>query len=129
MIKAISFRTNSINVPMYIGATVADVDDAVDNNREFKKLLWSGKHMQIYAMSIPRGEETGIETHTDNDQYIKIESGRAKILLGGANNEFNYERIIDDDSSVMIPSNTPYNIINAGNEPLKLLSIYAPILV
>ena len=127
MVKTVSFRTNSSSTPTYIGSTVADIDSAVERNKEYKKLLWSGKYMQIYGMSIPIGDEIGLEAH-NNDQFIKIESGRAKIVLGRDNGELNYERIVDDGDTVLILANTPHNVINVGDEDLKLLSIYAPIL-
>lgn len=125
MVRNISFRTNSYNSPTLTGAVVTDLGNLVERNKEVKKLLWSGAHMQIYAMNIPIDSEIGTEVHYDSDQLIQIESGRAKVLLGNSSDGLNYERIVDDDNSIIIAANTWHNIINVGDEPLKLLSIYA----
>jgi mannose-6-phosphate isomerase-like protein (cupin superfamily) len=31
-----------------------------------------------------------------------------------------------DDCAIMVPANYWHNVVNTGNEPLKLYSIYAP---
>ena len=77
-------------------------------------------------MSIETGSEIGPEVHVDTDQFIRIESGRAKVLIGNSAEEFYYQRIIDENYAVIIPAGTWHNIVNIGASPLKLYSIYAP---
>ncbi len=126
MIRKVSFRTNA-QLPSYTSqATVVNIDDEADKNREYRSILWTGNHLQVTLMSIPTGSEIGAEMHSENDQFIKIESGRARVLFGTSNTDFNYERIIDDEYAIIIPAGTWHNVVNIGNEPLKLFSIYAP---
>ena len=83
--------------------------------------------MTIAVMSIPIGGEIGLEIHPDQDQFIKVESGKGKVSFKNSEGATTYERVIDDDYAVIIAANTWHNIYNTGDEPLKLLSIYAPI--
>ena len=105
---------------------IVNIEDATDSNMYFRSTLWTGEHLQVTLMSLKRNEEIGAEVHNDTDQFIRIESGRAKILIGRSAEEFYYQRIVDSDFAVIIPSGTWHNIINVGNTDLKLYSIYAP---
>lgn len=82
--------------------------------------------MQVTVMSINPGEELGAEVHEDTDQFIKIEGGRAKILIGYTADEYYYQRLIDSDFAVIIPAGVWHNIVNLEDSPLKLYSVYAP---
>ena len=55
---------------------------AVDNNN-FRKVLYTSKHSQLVLMSLKPKEEIGEETHTDNDQFFRIESGNGKCIIDG----------------------------------------------
>ncbi|MED7649781.1 UNVERIFIED_CONTAM: cupin domain-containing protein, partial [Lacticaseibacillus paracasei] len=37
----------------------------------------------------------------------------------------NFQRNVYDDSAIVVPAGTCHNVINTGNTPLKLYSIYA----
>ena len=70
-------------------------------------------------MSIEVGDDIGSEVH-ELDQFIRIEQGSAKAVLDGVESELPAEH------AVVIPAGTDHNIINTGNEPLKLYSVYSP---
>ncbi len=105
---------------------VVNIDDATDSNMYFRSTLWTGENLQVTLMSLKRNEEIGAEVHNGTDQFIKIESGRAKILIGRSAEEFYYQRIVDSDFAIIIPSGTWHNIVNVGTSDLKLYSVYAP---
>lgn len=105
---------------------VINIDDAIEDNNNFRSILWTGEHLQVTLMSIAPGGEIGTELHPDADQFIKIKSGRATVMTGTSETEFNYQRIVDDDFAIMIPAGTWHNIVNIGDSPLKLFSVYAP---
>ena len=44
-------------------------------NTFFRKVLYSGKHLQLVLMSLKPGEEIGEEIHQDTDQFFRFESG------------------------------------------------------
>jgi mannose-6-phosphate isomerase-like protein (cupin superfamily) len=72
-------------------------------------------------MALGPGEEIGMETHADVDQFIRVEAGRGTVILDGK------EQPLEDGSAVVIPAGTKHNILNASRtEALKLYTIYSP---
>lgn len=97
---------------------IADIEKETLNNENFRKVLYTASYMQLVVMSIPAGEDIGEEVH-GQDQFIRVESGCGTAVLDGEQHE------LKDDSATVIPAGTKHNIINDGDEPLKLYSIYA----
>lgn len=89
-------------------------------NDNFRKVLFTGKYSQLVVMSINSSEEIGMEIHPNVDQFIRIESGKAKFILNGKESE------ASDDDVVVIPAGTEHNVINTGDGKLKLYTIYSP---
>lgn len=105
---------------------IINIDRATKMNNNFRTALWTGDHLQVTLMSIPAGGDIGIEMHSHLDQFIRIESGRAIVLMGRNRNALREEMRVDGNYAVIIPAGTWHNVINAGVTPLKLYSIYAP---
>lgn len=94
--------------------------DAIENTN-FRKVLYTGKHCQLVLMSLKPNEEIGMEIHSDNDQFFRVEKGEGKCIIDG--NEY----ILGDGSVIVIPSGAEHNVINTSNtEDLKLYTIYSP---
>ena len=90
-------------------------------NSNFRKVLYTAPHSQLVVMSIAPGEDIGMETHKDVDQFIRIEAGAGKAILNGE------EHNLEDGSAVVIPAGTQHNIVNSSrSKPLKLYTIYSP---
>lgn len=104
---------------------VVNIVSVVNNNDYFRSALWTGNNLQVTVMNIEEGDDIGAEIH-EEDQFIKIESGRATVFIGRSAEDFYYQRLIDKDFAVIIPAGTWHNIKNTGDVPLKLYSIYAP---
>lgn len=105
---------------------VTNIDKATRQNRSFRTALWTGRHLQLTLMSIPTGGEIGLEIHPETDQFIRIESGNGMVMMGPAKNRLNFQRPVSDGYAVFVPAGTWHNIINTGNRPLKIYTIYAP---
>lgn len=103
-----------------------DIEDATLHNRNFRTALWTGEHLQLTLMSINVGEDIGVEIHPDVDQFIRIEEGMGIVQIGDNRNNFEYQREVSDDYIIIIPAGKWHNLINTGNKPIKLYSIYAP---
>ena len=95
-------------------------------NNNFRTTLWTGEHMQLTVMSIPVGGEIGLELHPEFDQFLRIEAGFGEVMMGAAENKLNYRSPVSAGFAIIIPAGTWHNLINTGNRPLKLYSIYAP---
>lgn len=105
---------------------VIDIDDAAEQNENFRTALWTGDNIQLTLMSIPIGQEIGLEMHPDTDQFIRIEDGRGMVQMGKERDNLDFTENVDDDYIIIIPAGIWHNLINTGNEPIKLYSIYAP---
>ena len=104
-----------------------NIDRITKTNRTYRTALWTGDHLQVTVMSIPVGGDIGLEIHPHTDQFIRIEDGCALAVMGKRKDCLNIRRRINSDYAVIIPAGTWHNIINIGNVPLKLYSIYAPV--
>jgi mannose-6-phosphate isomerase-like protein (cupin superfamily) len=98
---------------------IANIEDVTKENENFRKVLYTGKNSQLVVMSIQPGEEIGEEVH-ELDQFIRVEDGKGKVILDEVEHE------IEDDWAVVIPAGAKHNVINTGEEPLKLYTIYSP---
>lgn len=105
---------------------IVNIDRLTKINPNYRTALWTGKHLQVTLMSIPVRGDIGLEMHPNTDQFIRIESGRALVLMGNSKNNLNYREQVDGNYAAIVPAGTWHNIINAGNTPLKVYSIYAP---
>lgn len=105
---------------------VVNINDATLQNDNFRTALWTGKHLQLTLMSINVGEDIGLEIHPNLDQFIRIEEGQGIVKMGTNKNNLNFQRRVSDDFAFIIPAGTWHNLINTGNKPIKLYSIYAP---
>lgn len=104
---------------------VVDIENLTEENELFRVAKWTGKYMQMTVMCIQPNEEIGLEKHDDRDQFMQIEAGCGKAQMGTSKDELN-EWEIGDDWAVFVPAGTWHNIINTGEDPLKLYSIYSP---
>lgn len=98
-----------------------NIEKLTVENNNFRHVLYTGKHCQLVLMTLKPNEEIGMETHTENDQFFRFESGTGKVIIDG--NEYE----VTDGDAVIVPAGSSHNIINASNtEPLKLYTIYSP---
>lgn len=105
---------------------IVDVDCFAKKNTNFRTALWTGDCLQVTLMSIPVGCDIGIEKHDNLDQFICIESGYALVKMGKEKDDLCLCKNVNENFAVIIPKCTWHNIINIGNTPLKLFSVYAP---
>ena len=105
---------------------VFNIDHVTTMTRNFRTTLWTGQHLQLTLMCIPISGDIGVEMHADTDQFIRIEKGRAKVMMGTCRHTMREKATVGDQDAVLIPAGTWHNIVNVGCEPLKLYSIYAP---
>ena len=90
------------------------------HNNNYRKVLNTTKYSQLVLMSIPPKEEIGMETHPKTTQFIRVEDGRAHVIIGRKH------FYLKDGDAIVIPPRKRHNIISTGRKPLKLYSIYSP---
>lgn len=106
--------------------SVLNIDEATNQNNNFRIALWTGKYLQVTLMSIKVGEDIGLEIHPYTDQFIRVEDGQGRIRMGKTKDTLDFQANAGDGFAIMIPAGFWHNIINTGNKPLKVYSIYAP---
>lgn len=105
---------------------VVDLEDFTKSNNNFRTAVWTGEKLQMTLMSIEVGGDIGGEIHPENDQFLRIEAGKALVKMGESEDNITFEQEAEDDFGIFIPVGKWHNVINIGDEPLKLYSIYAP---
>jgi mannose-6-phosphate isomerase-like protein (cupin superfamily) len=105
---------------------VADIEELTLKNANFRTAKWTGSNMQMTLMSIKTGSEVGLEVHDSHDQFLRIEQGKAKVVMGKSKDNLDFETEASSDFAIFVPAGYWHNIVNIGNDDLKLYSIYAP---
>lgn len=98
---------------------VENIEKLTLQNKNFRTVLYTAKNCQLVVMSIPVDEEIGAEVH-NLDQFLRIEQGEGKAVLDGVSHK------IVEGTIILVPQGTEHNIINTGQVPLKLYTLYAP---
>jgi mannose-6-phosphate isomerase-like protein (cupin superfamily) len=99
----------------------SNIMDETINNTNFRKVLYTGQHMQLVVMSLKPGEDIGMEVHPNVDQFFRIEKGDCKVIIDEE------EHILTDDMVAIVPAGSMHNVINTSQtEALKLYTIYSP---
>lgn len=99
---------------------IGDIEALVTENIAFRRVLFTGTHMQLVLMTLQVDEEIGQEKHDLVDQFFRIESGTAKIVIDGV------ESILTDGMVAIVPAGSVHNLINTGTGLLRMYTIYAP---
>lgn len=98
---------------------ITNIEKDTLENTDYRRVLYTAKNSQLVLMSIKPGDEIGMEVH-GLDQFIRLEQGTAKVILDEVEHE------IGADDAVVIPAGANHNVINIGDNDLKLYSIYSP---
>ncbi len=99
---------------------IDNIEEKTLENSNFRKVLFTGSHMQLVVMSLKAGEDIGEEVHDTVDQFFRVEEGEAKFVIDGE------ENIVKEDMVAIVPAGSKHNVINVGDGDLKLYTIYAP---
>lgn len=105
---------------------VVNIEEITKLNNTFRTALWTGEHLQLTLMNIPVGESIGLEIHPDTDQFLRLEQGEGLVQMGKDKNNLSFQKRVSNNFAFVVPAGTWHNLINIGNIPIKLYSIYAP---
>lgn len=99
---------------------VADIENMTEHNSDFRRVLYTGRNLQLVLMALAPGEDIGEEVHADRDQFFRIEDGRGEIWIDGRMTK------VEAAFGIVVPAGARHNLKNTGTEPLKLYTLYAP---
>ena len=104
-----------------------DIETATRENENYRTVAWTGTYLQVTLMSIPVGESIGLEVHPDTDQFLRLDAGRGTCVMGPAKDQLDFEQEVSDGWSIQVPAGSWHDVVNTGDEPLRLYAIYAPV--
>ena len=104
-----------------------DLENATLANTNYRAVAWSGSYLQLTLMSIPVGEDFGLEAHPETDQFLRIDAGRGRVQMGPTQDQLDLDREVADGWAIFVPAGTWHNVTNIGDEPMQLYAVYAPV--
>lgn len=98
-----------------------NIEEITITNRNFRRVVYTGKYSQLVVMCLQPNEEIGMETHPNTDQFFRLELGTGKVMIDGE------EHNVSDGDAIVVPAGSQHNVINTSTElPLLLYTIYSP---
>lgn len=97
-----------------------NIETVTESNEDFRRVLYTGRNLQLVLMSIPPGGEIGAEVHEDRDQFFRFEAGEGEVIV-----DTTTYRVAADDA-VIVPQGARHNVRCTGDTPLKMYTIYGP---
>ena len=99
---------------------IGDIETLTEGNADFRRVLYTARHLQLVLMALPPGEQIGEEIHADRDQFFRVEQGEGEIWIDGAATR------VKDGMAMIVPAGARHNVKCTGREPLKLYTLYGP---
>ena len=97
-----------------------DLEELTIANNDFRRVVYTGEHLQLVLMSLAPGEEIGEEVHEDRDQFFRFEEGEGVVVIDGKDNA------VTEDMAVIVPAGSKHNVKNTTDEPLQFYTLYGP---
>ena len=97
-----------------------NIEKLTTDGTDFRRVLYTGHHLQLVLMTLKPGEEIGSEVHEDRDQFFRFEEGEGTVDID--DNSY----AVEDGSGIIVPAGARHNVRNTGDAPLKLYTLYGP---
>jgi len=85
-----------------------------------RKVLHTGRRLQIVILSLRKDEGTGEEAYSHSDQLLVVLHGDGEALIGGRLHD------LDRGDGLFVAAGTRFKLRNAGDEELRVLSVISP---
>lgn len=99
---------------------VENIEELTDDNNDFRRVLYTGRRLQLVLMALKPGEDIGEEVHPDHDQFFRVEKGKGEVWIDGERTK------IKSGDAILVPAGAKHNVVNSGDKSLKLYTIYGP---
>jgi mannose-6-phosphate isomerase-like protein (cupin superfamily) len=97
-----------------------NIETLTTDNSDFRRVLYTGRQLQLLLMTLPPGCDIGSEVHEDRDQFFRFEDGAGEVDI----DDNTYK--VEDGTGIIVPAGARHNVRNTGDRPLKLYTIYGP---
>ncbi len=105
---------------------IDDIEKRTLENTNFRTVAYTGEHTQLTLMRLGPGEEIGWERHGNIDQFLRLEQGRARVEFGRTEDAVDETHEVADDWAFIVPAGVWHNVVNIGEDDVKLYSLYSP---
>jgi len=109
-----------------MGIWTVHVEAMAKQNSSFLTVVHTGEHIELNVMSLAPREDVGTEVGRRVDQLIRVEQGTARLTIGKNDEVVDETHDLSAGSAVFIPEGIWHNIVNVGQDELKLFCIYSP---
>jgi mannose-6-phosphate isomerase-like protein (cupin superfamily) len=99
---------------------IGNLEALTENNNDYRRVVHTGKHLQLVLMFLAPGGQIGEETHDHHDQFFRIEKGRGEVWIDGKRTK------VKGDDAFIVPAGARHNVINTHDKPLRLFTLYGP---
>ncbi len=99
---------------------VVDIEHVTEENSDFRRVLYTGKYLQLVLMALAPGEAIGAEVHAGHDQFFRVEKGRGTVMIDDRT------QAIKSGDAIVVPAGARHNIVNSGDKTLRLYTLYGP---
>ncbi|MGZ3272610.1 MAG: cupin domain-containing protein [Caulobacteraceae bacterium] len=99
---------------------VDGIEGLTESNEDFRRVLYTGQHLQLVLMALKSGEDIGEEVHPDRDQFFRVEKGRGEVLIDGKRTK------VKSGDAILVPAGARHNVKNTGAKSMKLYTLYGP---
>ena len=103
-----------------------DITRLTLGNSNFRTVVHTSEHTQLTLMRLGPGEDIGWERHGHLDQFLRLEQGRARVEFGQTEDTVDERQEVQDDWAFIVPAGVWHNVINIGDDEVKLYSLYSP---
>ncbi len=103
-----------------------DINKLTVENDNFRTVVFTGEHTQLTLMRLAPGEEIGWEAHSNLDQFVRLEQGQALVEFGRTEDRVDARHEVSEDWAFIVPAGVWHNVVNTGDEDVKLYSLYSP---
>lgn len=103
-----------------------DIETATRENRNYRTTAWTGKYLQVTLMSIEPGSSIGLEVHPETDQFLRLDAGQGRCVMGPSKDQLDFQQDVSDGWSIQVPAGVWHDVINTGDEPMQVYAVYAP---
>ncbi|WP_040159440.1 cupin domain-containing protein [Nigerium massiliense] len=104
-----------------------DIETETRANTNYRTVAWTGKYLQVTLMSIPVGQSIGLEVHPETDQFLRLDAGKGRCVMGPEKDQLDFQQDVEDGWSIQVPAGSWHDVINTGDEPMQLYAVYAPV--
>jgi mannose-6-phosphate isomerase-like protein (cupin superfamily) len=104
-----------------------DIETATRENSTYRTVAWTGKYLQVTLMSIPPGESRGVGGEPPHAPVLRLDAGRGRCVMGSSKDELTFQQEVEDGWAIQVPAGTWHDVINTGDEPMRLYAVYAPV--